>query len=85
MKAGKTIATWLGLGALGLVGLILVFAILFALGTAFTAVVVALVWNVFGVHNLFNQDTLSFWQVVGVGAGINILRSIFGGGVKVQG
>lgn len=73
----KTVLEGLGIGAIGVVGLILLVAILFVLGTAFTAFVVALAWNWLGLHTVFGAAALSFWKVVGVAVGINVLRSIF--------
>lgn len=58
------------------------FVFFFLLSTAITSVLVALVWNWLGVHNLFGAGVLSFWQVVGVAVGINILRSIFAPGTN---
>lgn len=75
----KDILTALGIGTVGIVGFLLLVAFIFTISTAFTAVIVALVWNVFGLHEVFNADTLGFWHVVAVAAGINILRSIFSG------
>lgn len=60
-----------------MVGVIALFIILFALGTAITAGLVALAWNVCNLHSLFGAEALSFWEVVGVAVVINLLRSIF--------
>ena len=75
----KQVLAWLGIGTLGVVGVVLLFAVLFAIGTFFTALIVALVWNWINLHELFDAPALSFWQVVGVAVLINILRSIFSG------
>lgn len=74
----KKIATYTGVGIAGFIGVVLLFALLFALATAFTAVVVWLIWNVLNLHELIGVgEDLTFWQVVAVAAGINLLRSIF--------
>jgi hypothetical protein len=82
--SAKNVAGSLGLGALGIIGVILLVIVLFVFGTAVTALLVALVWNVCNLHVLFGADPLSFWQVVGVAVGINLLRSIFTRNVTVQ-
>lgn len=78
-----TVGTALGVGVI----FIVLFILLFAISTAFTALLVALVWNWLGLHSVFGAGELTFWQVVGVAIGINILRSIFApetNGVRVN-
>lgn len=67
----------LGIGTLGIVGLIVLFCVLFVIGTAFTAFFVALIWNWLGLHTLFGLGALSFWQVVGVAAALNFISGLF--------
>lgn len=77
MKNAGKILGWLGLGALGTVGVILLVVTIWALATAFTAVIVALVWNWCGLHSVFHAGALTFWQVVGVAAAIGLVRGLF--------
>lgn len=71
------IITALGLGAVGIIGFLLLFALLFVIGTAFTAFFVALIWNWIGLHAVFGLGALSFWEVVGVAAGLNLISGTF--------
>jgi hypothetical protein len=73
-EALVAVATFIAVGVLA----VLMFLAIFVLATAITAGLVALVWNVLGLAGLFNAPHLTFWQVVAVAIGINILRSIFG-------
>lgn len=65
----------LGVGALGVVGVALLFVTLFAIGTAITAFFVWLIWNVLNLHDVFSARELSFWHVVAVAAAINIFSN----------
>lgn len=69
----------LGIGTLGVIAIILIIAIFFVIGTAFTAFFVALIWNWIGLHTVFGAAALSFWQCVGVGAGLNLIGGVFRG------
>lgn len=80
----KEFGELIGVGFLAVVAFVGLFLLFFAIGTAITAVIVALAWNVLGLHEVFNADPLTFWQVVGVAVGINILRSIFSRNVTVS-
>lgn len=73
-----------GLVGLGIVGVIALFVLVFALATAITAVVVWFAVNVCNLYTLWGGEELTFWQVVGVAVGINILRSIFGRNTTVS-
>lgn len=66
----------LGIGTIGIVGIIVFIALIFALATAFTAFFVALIWNWIGLYTLFGLGPLSFWQVIGVAAALNLIRGI---------
>jgi hypothetical protein len=74
----------LGIGTIGIVGIIILIALFFVIGTAFTAFFVALIWNWIGLHALFGAAALSFWQVVGVAAALNLIGGIFRGGAQVN-
>lgn len=74
----------LGIGAVGVIGIILLIALIFVIGTAFTAFFVALIWNWIGLCTVFGAAPLSFWQVVGVAAGLNFLRSVLRGPATVS-
>lgn len=73
-----------GLVGLGIIGVILLIAILFVIGTAFTAFFVALIWNWIGLHTVFGVSALSFWQVVGVAAAINFISGCIKGVTTVE-
>lgn len=73
-----------GLVGLGIVGVIAFFVLVFALATAFTAVIVWFAVNVCNLYTLWGGEELTFWQVVGVAVGINVLRSIFGRNTTVS-
>jgi hypothetical protein len=62
-----------GLVGLGVIGIIILVLFLFVIGTAVTALVVALIWNWIGLCTLFGASHLTFWQVVGVAAAINLI------------
>lgn len=66
----------LGLGAIGIIGIIILIAVMFAIATTFTAFFVALIWNWIGLHAVFGLSALSFWEVVGVAAGFNFISGI---------
>lgn len=72
---GKIISA-LGIGTIGVIGIIVFIALCFVVGTAFTAFFVALIWNWIGLHSLFGLGALSFWQVVGVAAALNLIQGI---------
>jgi hypothetical protein len=77
---GQKILEALGVGGLvagGILGVIALLALLFFVGTLFTAFFVALAWNWLGLHELFDAPSLTFWQVFAVAVVINIIRSIF--------
>lgn len=54
-----------------------IFALLFAIGVAFSTLVVAVVWNLLGLHAVFGLSALSFGQCVAVGAGLSVIGSLF--------
>lgn len=63
----------LGIGAIGVVLIIALVALFFVIGTAITAVFVALIWNWIGLHTVFGLGVLSFWGCVGIAAAINLV------------
>lgn len=73
----KDVFSTLGLGALGVVGIILFLVLVFVFFTTITSFVIAFIWNWCGVYNLFSAAPLSFWHVVGIAAAINLLRGVF--------
>jgi hypothetical protein len=59
------------------IGVIVILGILlFILSLAIDTAIVALVWNTFGLRNVFNAGPFSFWGCVGIGF---IITFFFGG------
>lgn len=57
----------IGWSGLGIMGVVLLIALIVLPAIVFNSLLVALVWNWLGLHAVFGAAALGFWPVVGIG------------------